>query len=422
MQFSLKKLLALRHNKTVQNGALFSLFSFLNAGISFVLLIIIAGFISPEGYGKINLFSTTVQIFTYFICLNTSGIISVVFFRKDNTEFKRTINTVLVLTIGCFLILTLILLFINERLEKAIGLDFYFQWIALWICLFQTLSQINLNIFRIEEKVKQYGIYSVSSAVLNFVLTILLVVTFKYDWVGRIYAQVICCMLLFLFSVVFLIKNEYITLVKPNRSSFKEALGFGLPLIPHSATPWLRQGLDRYFINGFHNTAQVGLFSLSMNFANIILMVGDAFNQTNSVYIYKNLSAENQDEVKKRLKKQTLILCNLFAVITSILIVCSSIFIPLVFPKYEDAVKYIPFLCLSMFFKCIYLQFCNFLFYYKKTVGLMYITFSCSLLHAALSFWLTRYSIVYTTIISAAVDFLIMIGVFLYSRKFYKVF
>ena len=178
MQFSLKKILALRHNKTVQNGALFSLFSFLNAGINFVLLIIIAGFISPEGYGKINLFSTTVQIFTYFICLNTSGIISVVFFRKDKTEFKRSINTVLVLTIGCFLVLTLILLLFNENLEKAIGLDFYFQWVALWICLFQTLTQINLSIFRIEEKVKQYGFYSVTIAILNFTLTILLVVTF----------------------------------------------------------------------------------------------------------------------------------------------------------------------------------------------------------------------------------------------------
>lgn len=421
MQFSIKKLLALRHNKTVQNGALFSLFSFLNAGISFVLLIIIAGFISPEGYGKINLFSTTVQIFTYFICLNTSGIISVVFFRKDNTEFKRTINTVLVLTIGCFLVLTLVLLIANKQLEKAIGLDFYFQWIALWICLFQTFTQLNLNIFRIEEKVKQYGIYSVSLAVIGFILTILLVVTFKYDWQGRIYAQLTAFLILFTFSVFFLVKHKYITFTKPNRESFREALGFGVPLIPHSATPWLRQGLDRYYINGFHTTADVGLFSLSMNFANIIYMIGNAFNQTNSVYIFKNLSAENQDDVRHRLKKQTLLLCGLFVIITVIIVIGSSFFIPLVFPKYEGAIKYIPFLSLGMLFKCIYLQFCNFLFYYKKTVGLMYITFGCSLLHAVLSFWFTRYSIFYTTIISAVVDLLITTGVFLYSRKFYKI-
>ena len=422
MRFFLNKIISLCHNKTVQNGVWFSVFSFLNAGISFVLLIIIAKFISPEGYGKINLFNTTVQVFTFFICLNTSGIVSVVFFRKSYEEFKRTINTVFVLTIGCFLFLTLLLLLFSEKLERQIGLDFYFQWIALWICLFQTFSQINLNIFRIEEKVKQYGIYSVSSAVLNFVLTILLVVTFKYDWQGRIYAHLLLCFLLFTFSVVFLIKKKYITLLKPNKESFKESLGFGLPLIPHNATPWLRQGLDRYFINAFHNTAEVGLFSLSMNFANIILMVGDAFNQTNSVYIFQNLSAKNQDEVKNKLRKQTVLLSGLFVVVTVVLIVGSIVFIPMIFPKYEGAVKYVPFLCLSMFFKCIYLQFCNYLFYFKKTLGLMYITFSCSLLHAGLSFWLTRYSIFYTTIISAAIDLVITVGVFFYSRKFYKVF
>lgn len=420
MNISIKKIADLRYNKTFQNGALFSIFSFLNAGISFVLLIIIAKFISPEGYGKISLFSTTVQIFTYFICLNTSGIISVVFFRKSNTEFKRTINTVLVLTIGCFLILSLLLLLINEKLEQLIGLDFYFQWIALWICLFQTFSQINLNIFRIEEKLKQYGIYSLTSAILNFVLTILLVVSFKYDWKGRIYAEIIAYFLLFAFSVIFMIKKKYITIIRPNKESLKESLKFGVPLIPHSATPWLRQGLDRYLINGFHTTAEVGLFSLSMNFANIITMVGTAFNQTNSVYIYKNLSSDNQEQVKDKLKKQTILLTGLFIVITIGVIFVSSVFIPIIFPKYAEAIKYIPFLCIGGFFKCIYFQFCNFLFYYKKTVGLMYITFSCSILHAILSFCLTRYSIFYTTIISAIVDFLITTFVFLYSRKFYK--
>lgn len=422
MQFSIKNFLALRHNKTVQNGVLFSIFSFLNAGISFVLLIIIAGFISPEGYGKINLFNTTVQIFTYFICLNTSGIVSIIFFRKDATEFKRTINTVLVLTIGCFLVLTLVLLLINERLEQTIGLDFYFQWIALWICLFQTFTQLNLNIFRIEEKVKQYGIYSVTLAIVGFVLTILLVVTFKYDWQGRIYAQITTYLLMFLFSILFLIKHKYITLIPPNKESFKDALGFGVPLIPHSATPWLRQGLDRYFINFFHNATQVGLFSLSINLANIIMMVGNAFNQTNSVYIYKNLADDNQEKVRNKLRKQTLLLSGLFAVITIVIIIGSYVFIPIIFPKYEGAIQYVPFLCIGMFFKCMYLQFCNYLFYFKKTLGLMYITFSCSLLHAVLSFCLTRYSIFYTTIISAGIDFLTTAGVFIYSRKLYKVF
>lgn len=422
MQFSIKKLLALRHNKTVQNGAMFSIFSFLNAGISFVLLIIIAGFISPEGYGRINLFTTTVQIFTYLICLNSSGIVSIVFF-KDNTEsFKRSINTVLAIAIACFLFLSLILLLFNEALEKAIGLDFYFQWIALWICLITVVTQLNLDIFRIEEKVKQYGYYSVILTVLNFVLTLLLVITFKYDWKGRIYAQVISCLVLFAFSCFFLIKNKYITIIKPTKESLKEALSFGVPLIPHSASTWLRQGMDRYFINAFHSTAQVGLFSLSMNFANVITILGTAFNQTNSVYIYKNLSAENTNEVKNKLRKQTFVLTLFFGIVATIVAGGSYLLVPIVFPKYADAVKYIPLLCVSTFFKCIYLQFCNYLFYYKKTLGLMYITFGSALLQVVLSFTLTRYSVFYATVINAFIDFVIALAVFLYSRKFYKVF
>ena len=228
-------------------------------------------------------------------------------------------------------------------------------------------------------------------------------------------------MLFFVFSVCFLTKHKYITLIKPNKESLKEALSFGVPLIPHSAQPWLRQGMDRYFINGFHSTADVGLLSMAMNFANIIIMFGSAFNQTNSVYIFKNLSAEDQDNVKRKLKKQTLLLSVFFAVITIGVIIVASLLMPFVFPKYTESVKYIPFLCIGAFFKCIYLQFCNYLFYYKKTLGLMYITFSCSILHAVLSFCLTRYSIFYTTIISAVVDLMIASAVFLYSRKFYKV-
>lgn len=416
-----KKLLSLRKNKTVQNGALFSLFSFLNTGIGFVLLIIIARYISPEGYGHINLFETTIQIFTLLICLNTRGIIPVVFFRKSNTEFKRSINTVLTLAVGGFLLLTLLVLVFSSNLEKLIGLNFYFQWTAIWICLFSVITQLNLEVFRIEEKVVKYGIYSVLFAVINFVLTILLVVTFKKDWQGRIYAQTSAYILFFTFSIIFLIKQGYLTKISPNKESFKEALGFGVPLIPHNVTGWLRQGLDRYFINAFYSTAQVGLFSLSFNFANVITTVGSAFNQTNSVYIYKNLASKNQSQVKNRLRKQTILLIALFIAVTFCVVIGASVFIPILFPKYTGSIKYVPILCLSGLFKCIYFQFCNYLFYYKKTVGLMYITFSCAVLHAILSFILTRYSLIYTAIISAVIDGLTTICVFLYSRKFYKI-
>ena len=53
---------SLIHNKTVRNGGLFAIFSFFNRGISFVLLTILARYISPADYGELSLFNTLITL------------------------------------------------------------------------------------------------------------------------------------------------------------------------------------------------------------------------------------------------------------------------------------------------------------------------------------------------------------------------
>ena len=64
-------------------------------------------------------------------------------------------------------------------------------------------------------------------------------------------------------------------------------LFWGIPLIPHSASNFFRQGCDRYIINAYYDISEVGLFSFALTLCNIIIMVGVGFNQVNSVNIYK---------------------------------------------------------------------------------------------------------------------------------------
>ena len=101
----------------------------------------------------------------------------------------------------------------------------------------------------------------------------------------------------------------------------------------------------------------------------------------------------------------------------SFIIICKTFF-----PKYIGLLEFIIPQCMGAMFQCFYLLFVNFLFYYKKTKKLMFITFGFSLLHAILSLILTKYSIFYTVYIGLLSNFLIALGVFLYSRKVYKLF
>lgn len=409
-----------KQNKNVRQAAVFSFFSFLNNGIKYLLLIIVAGAISPAGYGSLNLFTICVTLFGYLICLNTNGIIPVTFFRESQTEVRRNINAVFSLSLICFIALSAAVCLWGDTIEKATSISKTFQWIALWVCFFQVFTTVNLDIWRLEENPISYGVYSLGLVLLNSSLMLALVFGWHWDWQGAVYAQAIAGGVFFIISLVFLVRRGYLTRIRPLVRNFKEALSFGVPLIPHSLSFWLRQGLDRVFINSFHNVAVVGLFSFSLNFAGVIQMLGTAFNAANSVFIYKNL-AKDPENARKVLRKQTQWMTLFFVLLTVTVCLGASVFIPFFFPEYKGAVVFLFFQCLGAMFNCLYLLFVNYLFYYKKTKILMYITFSISVLHALLSYALTRYSVLYTVAIGALTNFLIMAGVFLYSRRVYKV-
>ena len=58
---------------------------------------------------------------------------------------------------------------------------------------------------------------------------------------------------------------------------------WGIPLIPHLATSFVRQGCDRFIINNYYTIEDVGIFSLALNLSNVIAIFGSGFNQSNSI-------------------------------------------------------------------------------------------------------------------------------------------
>lgn len=413
------KLRGLYTNTVFKNGMLFTFFSFLNSGISFLLLLILANFISPSEYGELNLFNTFITLLSLLISLNTTGIISVEFFKTTPEQFRKILNGVFLLSTGTLCFFTFVLLIFSHYFNVVVGLSIEYQWLALLICYLQVFSSINLDIWRLEEKPVSYGLYSASTVLLNFILTLVLVISFHKGWLGRLYAQVGVGIVFFFISVVFLIKRNYLKNIWPDKTSLKETLSFGLPLIPHNTSIWVRQGLDRYVINYFFTVVQVGFYSFAYNFANIIHIIGLAFNATNSVFIYKKIS-EDPVKAKAILLRQTKVMVVFFVFITMTVWLGSMTFIPLIIPKYAESVPFLFPLCLSAMFQCIYYLFVNYLFYYKKTKMLMYITFSMAIVHLVLSISLTRYSVLYTAYVTMFVNFMVMLFVFLYSRKIFK--
>lgn len=402
-------------NMSFRNGIFFSLFSFLNSGISFLIMMLMAHYVQPESYGQLSLFTTMISLLSIFICLNTNGLIGVKFFITSKEVVRRFLNVTLITALFVYLLFFIGTLLWKSQFEKWIGLATLFQFFAISVCLLQIISTVLLDIWRLEEKVGRYGVFSMLIVFSNLVLTIVFVALMKQGWEGRVYAQVLTCAVFSVIAFFILVKKGYLKKILPLKKDFVESYKFGLPLIPHSTSFWLRQGLDRYIINSFFVQSAVGFFSFAYNFANIIQIIGNAFNASYSVNIYKTLAKADVDI--RILRRNCRYLVGVYFAITLSVCLFASILIPFAFPKYTDCIVYLFPLCGGAMFQCFYLVYVNILFFYKKTKKLMYITFTCSVLHCIASFALTKYGVIYTSYISFFSNMLIFIGVYRYSKK-----
>lgn len=390
----------IRHNKTLLNGGLFSIYSFFGKGMSFLLLIVLANFIPPSEYGYLSLFTTVVSFMTIFMALSTEGYFSISFFKKTEDEFKKNFTIIYILGLATLLFFLLIILIGGRYIARALELSQTILFVASIISFLSFSFHIQQHYFRIQEKVVTYGYYNISNAILNFGLSLFFVILFGRGWKGRVDANLICAIIFGCFSIWTFYRNR-LFLIDWSRSRYKEIIAWGVPMIPHHATGWIRQGLDRYIINYSYTITQVGIFSFALNICNIVDTIGMAFNATNSVTLFKTLSNKTFTVEKKKeiLRRQTRNIWYIYTIATILVVFVVTPLVMYALPKYKESIPFFWILVISGYLKCIYYLFCNFLFYYNNTKQLMYITFATSLLHLFLSLVLTRYSLYYTAMV-----------------------
>ena len=174
------------------NGTMFSMFSFVNRGISFVLLIILARYIAPAEYGRLSLFNTIVELLGYIVALSCQGFFSISYFQRKGELFRQDTSSIIIILIFCSSILGFILFIFQTPFANYADLPPLFLWIALAISSIQILVYLLIDYLRVQEKVVKYGFLSCGIAILNFLLSIYLVVFRNFSWTGQLYASLIC--------------------------------------------------------------------------------------------------------------------------------------------------------------------------------------------------------------------------------------
>ena len=121
---------------------------------------------------------------------------------------------------------------------------------------------------RSERRAIFYSIFSASTALVRVLFMVLALAVFKRGLKGLYEADALLAFCAFpvLVGVIY----TYTKGIKLSWRTLRSMLGFALPILPTAAFAWLRNLGDRFFINLYLTTREVGIFSFALNFPNVL--------------------------------------------------------------------------------------------------------------------------------------------------------
>lgn len=402
---------------------------FVNKALPFLIMPIIAAYLSTSEFGLVSNFSAIIQIAYAFIALNTYTKLSTDYYRSEGKVALLYTNlTNLNFVMFGFVLLAVVLF--NQLIEKAFFLSLGWQMIAVCIAAGMALINMCATLLQMRGKAIKYGLVQFSQSTFFFSLCILFVVVLQWSWKGRIYASFISYVSVG-FIVLSLVCYKKIYQFKLNdKKLVLTYFLWGLPLLPHALSFWLKFGADKVIISNYLSLSENGIYSLALSMGSVTSLFSTSFFNTYSPYFYKKLHEfDNVDsiEIKQiiilRLVKNSGLYLLGNGIISIIAYFALALIINMFFEgDYLKAILLLPFSLLTNFISSIYTIYSGFLFYRGKTKLVGSITFSSAVLQVVLNFILIPQFGVYGAIWSGIiVAFIISISILLLSFKEYKI-
>lgn len=395
-----------------------------NKSVPFFILPVLSYYLLPSDYGIIANFNVILSIASIFIMIGLDGAIGVQFFKLSRTELaKFNFNGFLVICAISIFLSCFVLAFHNSVYEW-VRIPLNYQLLVVLMGFTTTLTSINLSLWRLEEKPIKFGIYEISQTVVNVGISLILVITYKLGWVGRVNGIFAASFIFGIYSLFLLFKRRYL-IINYDRKIIKYIFYFGAPLIPHALSFWVRSGIDRIYITQFVGESATGLYATGFQFGLLISFLTLSFNNAFVPYLFRLLS-EKDENILQRNKNHLVRLT--FFIMTGLLI-CSVIFslfsyvilTYLFADNYILAKEYIMWAIASQTFQGFYLLFVNYIFFVHKTKILAMITFGCACLQLLLSYVLIKnYGAIggaYSTVIVSFANF---VAVAWFSQKVFR--
>ena len=407
-------------SKIFRHSSVYILSEVVQRGIPFFLLPVLTRYLSTADYGIIATFMVYLQIIGIIAGLNTNSAIIVNFFQLSKENLKVYVSNVFNVLAASFLFILLGLLIFQAPLAGKLSIPSQWLIYGLVIAAARFLIVSNLSLWQAEQRPKIYGVFNVARTATDVSLSLLLVVGFGMSWAGRLYG-VVTTAVVFGMASLWVIHNRGYYRFQFKTEYIKDALNFGIPLIPHRIAIWVLTGIDRIFIVSLLGTAATGVYAVGFQIGLIVTIIANGISRAFGPYLFKKLSA-NRDGDKEKLVGLTYLLFIGMLCIAGILSLMSPwIFKIFIGKNFHEASQFVIWIAFGQAFQGMYSMVVDYISYTKKTKLIGMVTISVGLFHAFLSYNMIKANGAIGAAQATTISFFIkFISVWILSAKIYQ--
>lgn len=378
---------SLRH--LTGNAAVYIGANILNAAIPFLLLPVLTRVLSPADYGTVAMFGIVVSILSAFTGVSVHGVVAVRYFQLNAANHRRYVGACLAILVASTMVVLTAVALLHRWLVALTGVPLDWWIIAVLVSAAQVVVSIRLSLWQVQRKAMKYGGFQISQSVGNAGLTLLFVLAFGWSWEGRVGAMSIATGCAALAAIALLMINQEFT-ARFDRTHIRDALKFGVPLIPHTLGGFLMTAVDRFMITNMLDIGQAGIYMVGMQIGMVLGLLTDSFNRAYAPWLMEKLQGNDLDVDKKIVKGTYFYFFCVMLLAIGIGNLAPSLFSLLVGEKFRAAADVTVYIALGYAFGGMYYMVTNYVFYYGSTARLALITLGSGILNIIFNYYLIK--------------------------------
>ena len=375
-------------SKRVKAGVAYTICNVILKGISFFSVPIFIRLLSPEEFGKYNIFILIEGILIILSGLAIHSSIKNAFYDKKSTYdtyIKNCVYIDIVVSILIGIIANLSCLFFSESIDLT-----YTEVNLLTISGFcHSLISIYTSKLIMEYQPNGFIVVSFITVICGITLSLFFILTiFDYNhYYGRIWGAVSGQIIASIFVIRNLFKDGFAPF---NLQDWKYGLKISLPIVPHGISQIILSSSDRLMIKYIQNVVFAGIYSFTYTISLVPQVLFASLSNVWEPWFFEQMNKADHKTLKKGANHFFLLISTIYILMACIVPEMVKI---LATSDYYDSIDISILILGGCYFATLYYIPCEVEYYYKKTKYIAISTMCCAVLNIILNYWLlTHYS------------------------------